>query len=204
MNIWDENKIAIFIAFVIPGFIAIKVYELLSPSHRLDSSKQIVDAVSYSCINYGLLFFPIYLVEKNKIYNCHPNFYFLFYSIALFVFPVVLVFSWKKIRELDCIQKYVPHPIQKPWDYIFGKRKTCWVIVTLKNGEKIAGMFGLKSFASSAPAEEQLYLEEHWLLNEDGGFDRPAEQTMGIIILSPEILSVELIQSGESEDEQEK
>lgn len=204
MNIWDENKIAIFIAFVVPGFIAIKIYELLSPSQRIDSSKQIIDAVSYSCVNYGLLSVPIYLVEKYQINNNHPNLYFLFYSIVIFIFPIILVVAWKKIRELDCIQKFVPHPTQKPWDYVFSKRKTYWVIVTLKNGEKIAGMYGLKSFASSAPAEEQLYLEEHWLLNEDGGFDRQAEQTSGIIILSSEIRSVELIHSGDLEDEQKE
>lgn len=204
MNIWDENKLIVFIAFVVPGFIAIKVYELLSPSQRLDSSKQLVDAVSYSCVNYGILFYPIYLVERYKICEYHSNLYFFFYSIVLFLFPIILVFVWKKIRELDCIQQYTPHPIQKPWDYVFGKRESYWVIVTLKNGEKIAGMYGLNSFASSAPAEEQLYLEEHWLLNAEGGFDRPAEQTSGIIILSSEILTVELIHSGESEDEPEE
>lgn len=203
MNIWEENKIAIFIAFVVPGFIALKLYEVLSPSPQNDSSKKIVDAITYSCINYGFLSYPIYLVEKFQIHEAHPNLYFLFYSFVLFISPVLLVFAWKKIRELEFVQEHLPHPIQKPWDYVFSKRKTYWVIVNLKNGEKIAGMYGLNSFASSAPAEEQIYLEEHWLLNEDKGFERPVNQTSGIIILTSEILSVELINSGETEDEQE-
>lgn len=203
MNIWEENKIALFISFVVPGFIAIKVYELLSPSIKYDSSKQIVDAVSYSCINYGILFYPIFLVEKHKIHDSHQNLYILFYAFVLFVSPIIIVFAWKKIREFECIQEHIPHPIQKPWDYVFAKRQTYWIIVTLKNGDKIAGMYGLNSFASSAPTEEQIYLEEHWLLNVDGGFDRPVNQTSGIIILTSEILSVDLIHSGESENEQE-
>lgn len=203
MNIWEENKLAIFIAFVVPGFIAIKTYELLSPSKKQDSSKQIVDAISYSCINYGLLFYPIFLVEKYNLHESNPYWYFAFYAFVLFVSPIILVSGWKKIRELDFIQEHIPHPIQKPWDYVFGQRKTYWVIVTLKNGEKIAGMYGLNSFASSAPAEEQIYLEEHWLLNIDGGFERPIDQTSGIIIAS-EILSVDFFHSGDTEDEQGK
>ncbi len=51
MKIWDENKLLIFIAFVVPGFIAIKAYELLTPTRYTESSKQIVDAVAYSCLN---------------------------------------------------------------------------------------------------------------------------------------------------------
>lgn len=113
----------------------------------------------------------------------------------------MLVIGWKYLRELQWLQKFVPHPTQKPWDYVFSKRRTYWVIVTLKNGNKIAGMYGPNSFASSAPAEEQIYLEQLWVLNEDEGFDRPAEQTCGIIVLSSEILSIELMHSGEIENE---
>jgi len=65
----------------------------------------------------------------------------------------------------------------------------------------VAGKFGPNSFASSAPCEEQLYLEEEWVLNEDGGFERHAEQSAGVIILSSEIRSVEFYNSGEDDDE---
>ncbi len=201
MNIWDENKLALFIAFVVPGFIAIKVYELLSPSRQIDTSKQVIDAVSYSCLNYAILFWPIVVVESSDLSVSHPQIYALFYMLVLFFAPVLLVIFWKYLRELDWIQKFAPHPTQKPWDFLFGQRHTYWVIVTLKNGEKIGGMYGPKSFASSAPSEEQIYLEEQWILNEDGGFDRKANQTSGIIILSSEIRSVEFMHSGEQDDE---
>ena len=201
MSIWNESKLLLFIAFVVPGFIAIKAYDLLSPSRPVDSSKQIIDAVSYSCINYVLLLWPIYLVEASDIGVFQPNLYVLFYMVVLFISPVTLVFGWKYLREMEFIQKFVPHPTQKPWDFVFAQRGTYWIIVTLKNGEKIAGMYGPNSFASSAPAEEQIYLEEQWVLNDDGGFDRAVEQTSGIIIISSEIRSVELMHSVEQNDE---
>lgn len=201
MNVWDENKLFLFIAFVVPGFVAIKVYELLAPSKSGESSKQLVDAISYSCLNYAILLWPIYLVETSSLKLTNLNYYLFFYFSVLFVFPTLLVILWRWLRELEIVQKFVPHPTQKPWDYVFSQRQCHWVIVTLKNGEKIAGMYGPNSFASSAPAEEQLYLEEQWMLNDAGGFERRVEQTSGIIILSSEIMFVEFMHSGENEDD---
>ncbi|WP_431520155.1 DUF6338 family protein [Pseudoalteromonas piscicida] len=79
MNIWDENKLLIVIAFVVPGFVAMKAYGLLSQAKQLDTSKQIVDAIAYSCINYALLFFPISLVENAELAKKCPSLYALFY-----------------------------------------------------------------------------------------------------------------------------
>jgi hypothetical protein len=65
------------------------------------------------------------------------------------------------------------------------------MIVTLKDGSKIAGRYDTESFTSSAPAREQLYLEETWVLNDDGGFERPRAGTAGIMILSDEMVTIE-------------
>lgn len=204
MDIWDGNKLALFIAFVVPGFIAIKVYALLSPSSQTDSAKQLIDAVSYSCLNYAFLLWPIYEVESSSLKSNYPQIYALFYMAVFFFSPVLLVIFWKYLREREWAQNFFPHPIQKPWDFVFSQRRTYWIIVTLKNGEKIAGMYGPDSFASSAPSEEQIYLEEQWILNDYGGFDRRAEQTSGIIILSSEIRSVELMHSGDQDNERQE
>lgn len=64
--------------------------------------------------------------------------------------------------------------------------------VTLKNEKEIGGVYSEKSFVSSSPAAEQIYIEEVWLLNDDRGFDRPIEQSSGVIILGDEISTVEL------------
>ncbi|WP_445360235.1 DUF6338 family protein [Microbulbifer sp. EKSA005] len=194
MNIWEDDKILIFIAFVIPGFISIKVYELLYPSEMKDSSKQLVDAVTYSCINYSILLFPILLVESNDFSANHPNLYKLFYVFVLLIFPVLLVFLWKMIRNVELFQKNAPHPISKPWDFVFSKRSRYWVIVTLKSGEKIAGKYAENSFTSSTPAKEQIYLEEAWVLNKNGGFKRSRNNTSGILVISDEISTIEFFE----------
>lgn len=194
MNIWEQDKLLLFIAFIIPGFIGLKAYELLFPSQPRESSKQLVDALAYSCLNYALLFWAIAYVERSTISDLWPSLYYLFYVFVLFLAPIVWVLAWKRLRTSNLFQHTAPHPTQKPWDYVFGRREPYWVIVTLKSGAKIAGSYDYNSFASSAPAKEQLYLEESWVLNDDGGFDRPRESTAGIIIMSEEIVTVEFFQ----------
>jgi hypothetical protein len=192
MDIWETNKLVIFIAFVIPGFVSLKTYELLLPSAPKESGKQLIDAVAYSCINYALLLLPIYLVEKSQIRCTHPSVYIAFYVFVLLIAPVVWTLLYQKLRTMPILQRILPHPTAKPWDYVFGQRRPYWVIVTLEDGEKFAGRYDASSFSSSAPAPEQIYLEEAWVLNDEGGFSRPRTDTAGIIILAQNIVTIEL------------
>ena len=84
--------------------------------------------------------------------------------------------------------------MQKPWDYVFGKHDPFWIIVHLKNGEKIGGRFGLDSFASSNPADEQIYLQEVWTLDDKGRFLSPVKNSRGIILMNDEIRAVEFFE----------
>lgn len=188
MEIWEIDKLLLFIVFVIPGFVSIKCYQLLFPGTEKSASDQIVDAIAYSSINYALLSLPIIGLEK--INNNFLNY--LFYFFALFVAPIIWVFFWKYLRTRHFFQKNAPHPMAKPWDYVFSQRKPYWVKITLKDGVVIAGKYAENSFTSSSPASEQIYLEERWLLSDNGGFERKINDTAGVIILSSEILYVEL------------
>lgn len=192
MNIWDLDKLHLFIMFVVPGFVSLKVYELFFPSQPKDSSKQIIDAIAYSCINYAFLFFFIFKIEKSSSATTHPNLYFLFYFFVLFISPVILIVIWKWLRSTNFIQNNAPHPTAKPWDYVFSQRKSYWVKVVKNDGTVIAGRYSYKSFASSAPAPEQIYLEESWIINDNGGFERVKNNTAGVIVLTSEISHIEL------------
>lgn len=191
MNIWEVDKLQMFIMFVIPGFITLKTYELLYPSQLKDSSKQLIDAVTYSCVNYALLYWPIMKVESSELKSINPGVYTAFYMFVLLFSPIIIAFLWKLLRESKRFQKNLHHPTQKPWDYFFAKKKCCWVKVILKNGDIIGGYYGTESFASSSPAEEQIYLEQKWILSENGGFERQVNGTIGVIIMNSEISHIE-------------
>ena len=203
MNIWELDKLYLFIMFVIPGFVTLKTYELLFPEQIKDSSKYLVDAVAYSCLNYALLLFLILKVEKINLINEHQNIYFLFYFFVLFISPVLIAFIWKWLRSTNFVQKNIPHPTGRPWDFVFAQRKPYWVKVVLKDSSVIGGIYSDKSFTSSTPAPEQIYLEETWIINEKGGFERAKNDTAGVIILSKDISHIELRNYGENHVESE-
>jgi hypothetical protein len=191
MDIWETNKLLLFIGFVIPGFVSLKTYNLLVPSESKDSASQVMEAVAYSCVNYALLIGPIYWIDSIALWISHPGLYVAFCVIALLIAPIGWALLYKTLRETQFVRRAFPHPTAKPWDYVFGKGDSYWMIVTLKDGRKIAGRYDTESFASSAPAREQLYLEETWVLNDDGGFERPRADTAGIMILSDEMVTIE-------------
>lgn len=191
MDIWETNKLALFVAFVIPGFVSLKAYEALFLTTPKDSSSQLVDAVAYSSLNYAILFPAIYYINKSGISSAHPLLFAAFYFFILFVAPITWVWVLKAVRNSKWLQRWLPHPTERPWDYVFGSRNPYWVIVTLKDGKKLGGKFGYNSFASSGPSKEQVYFEETWELNPDGGFERPRETTAGTLIVSAEIESIE-------------
>ncbi len=192
MDIWEIDRLALFLAFVIPGFISIKVYQLAFPGRERATPDQLIDAIAYSSINYALLIFPIILIESGNLQESCGFLYYLFYVVVLFIAPIVWVLIWKYLRTRDFVQRNAPHPTAKPWDYVFAQRKPFWVKIILKDSTIIAGRYACKSFASSAPAPEQIYLEETWMLNDNGGFERKKNDTAGVIVLSDEISHIEL------------
>lgn len=193
MDLWNIDKLLLFIAFVIPGFLLLKTSAVLGLEPVADSSKQVVDAVAYSCVNYGLLLWPILMVESSNLRASNQGMYFAFYAFVVLVSPVLLALIWRGLRTTQLLQRMLPHPVAKPWDYVFRKRRPYWVIITFKDGKQIAGRYDDRSFSSASPASEQLYLQETWVQNADGGFERPRTNTAGILVLGSEIRAVELI-----------
>nr|WP_236165647.1 DUF6338 family protein [Pseudomonas fulva] len=193
MDIWAADKLILFIAFVIPGFISIKCYQLLQPGVVRNAADQVVDAIAYSCINYALFLWLIFAVERSALRDAHPLLYGIFYVVVLLVGPVIWAVMWRWMRSWEVFQRNAPHPTAKPWDFIFQQRKPYWVIVHLKGGGTIGGLYGGQSFASSAPAPEQIYLEQEWIV-EDGGLTRAVESSAGVLISGTEIAHIEFRQ----------
>lgn len=192
MDILEVDKLVLFIAFVIPGFISIKAYQLFSPMVEPPASEQLIDAIAYSCINYALFILPIWLVETSNLKEMHFILYYLFYLIVLLIAPIGLAVIWRFLRTKNLFLSNILHPDKRSWDFLFSQRKFYWAKVVLKNGNIIGGLYAELSNASSFPEAEQIYLQETWVIGEDGEFLRKKERTAGVIILSDEISHIEL------------
>jgi hypothetical protein len=194
MDIWQADKLLLFIAFVIPGFISLKAYQLIFPTIERSSQSQLIDAIAYSSINYAVLIGPISIIESYGLKELNPKLYWVFNVFVLFIAPILWVLIWSYLRKQKWLRRFTPHPVNSCWDYVFeGQDEYFWIKVTLKNGTQIAGLYADKSFVTNSPAPEQLYLQELWELNDEGGFDAPKTKTRGILILANEISFIELI-----------
>jgi hypothetical protein len=194
MDIWNADKLALFLVFVLPGFISMKVYDLMVPGEPRDASKSLFEAISFSTLNFAALFWLIALIQSDDFYRKHFILYALSIVLIMVVVPACWPFAFLKLSSWRPIARHLVHPIRKPWDYVFGKREPFWVIVHLHNGQRIGGRFDVQSFASSDPADEQIYLEAVWVLDEQGRFLRPVERSRGIIIMKDEIRAVEFFE----------
>jgi hypothetical protein len=112
--------------------------------------------------------------------------------LVFVVFPALWPFLWLRLLSTRTFSTYFVRPIKRPWDYVFSKRKPCWMIVHLKDQRRIGGVFDSSSYASSYPADPQIYIQEVWKLDDEGRFIEPVERSEGIIVLKEDIVAVEL------------
>jgi len=191
MEVWEVNKMILFLIFVLPGFISLVIYDYIIPKEKRDFSKSIIEIVCYSTLNFIALFPLIYVNVKYDFYNTNTFLLYLSLLVVFIVLPILWPIIFIKITHTKFFKSHFLHPIAKPWDYFFGKKESAWVIVHLKNGKMIGGRYGEDSFASSYPDEEQIYLEKVWKLDPTGVFISEVDQTKGVIVSSSEISSIE-------------
>lgn len=204
MDIWTTESIQLVILFVIPGFISLKVYTLLAGSDGKHTSQQLLDAIAYSCINYAAMAFPILWIEKQNLISSHPKIYFAIWSSILLIVPGLLSLGYWKLRQTEWSLRVLPHPQGRAWDYVFSKRLPAWIVITLKDGRKVGGWYGGKSFASSNPNLPEIYIQEEYHINEDGGFDSPHHESGGILITESEISTIHFYQPDWSNNNERK
>lgn len=182
-NINDTNIVRLLLLFM-PGFIFMKVNGLLVASDSNDFSKKWYDAIAYGTIFSGLTY-----IAYTVLHDCLA--FWLFPLIGMIILPFIAPFFLNKLRSQPFFYNHILRPEVSAWDYIFSLRKSYWVILHLKNGNKIAGSYSTKSFTSAFPNKQDIYLEELWKLDDDNKFSAKISRSAGLWISADEISSIE-------------
>ncbi len=191
MDIWTAEKLPLFLVFIVPGFVSLKVWDLLVPGERRGLDNSLIDLVAYSALNFAAL---VWLIAPLLGRQLSQTASYLTVAAVFLVFPALWPVFWNWLRTRQWLRRYVMHPMARPWDYVFSKREPAWVIVHLKDGSVIGGRYDASSFASSWPAPEQLYLEELWELDAHRDFIRAIVRSRGAIILGADIRAIEFFE----------
>lgn len=192
MDFFETNKMLLAIIFLIPGFVCMKTHAACTGAEAPDASKSIVDALAFSCLTYAIASPVIYLSWKHQWLKSDFAPFVLWPSL-LFMLPTTLALGWLWLRKRAWLQRLLPHPVGKAWDYVFGGRRCYFVIITLDTGERIGGSYGENSFTSSGVHKEQIYIETVWEIDNAQGFIERREHSCGMLIAHDRIRTIEFI-----------
>lgn len=198
MTITGLDALFYTLAFVVPGFILQLTISTFVPRKAEQAELSFLRFLAFSCLNYAIWSWLIYIIIRNEFYIQHP------YRTAAIWFGIILIspfilglliarLSDKGIhRGLLHRFGFTPiHEIPTAWDYKFSKTENkVWLLVTLKDDSRVAGLFGSDSFASSDPTERDLYIQEIYSIKESGQWERIPNNN-GILISSDQIKHIE-------------
>lgn len=194
-GILSPATLILAVFFIVPGFVAMKVYDLTVPSERRNFGNSLIEVVSFSLLNTLLWAWLVLLLDVRNFPLEHPVWSYLITVLVTIFSPVVLAVGFRKFLDLELIRRAVGDPYPTGWDAFFGRREPCWILFHLKGETNtvIGGYFGLESSASSHPYKQQIYVEELWRVD-SGTFEflEKVDRTRDAIISAEDCEFVEL------------
>lgn len=192
------SALLIAVTFLMPGFIASRVLSFVYPQTEAGETRAVLTAITLSSFNYAILSWAVVLVWKQLWYE-NVAFLAAFVFFSLFVSPVIIAVLFGKINDSEWGRRMrrqlgVMHPMPKAWDYFFRRGLPCWIVATMKDGRVIAGLYAGESFASSFPAEEDIYLEKVCSLSPDGKMQGIIPDSIGAIIRMENVALLEFFE----------
>ncbi len=184
-------------AFLVPGFDWSAVLAMRVPARMGSPQIRFLESLTLSCINHGLWSWVLFPVFKTGYLDQHPYLSGLFLFGITYVSPVILGLLSGMLQQKDAVARFLrwlglrtAHATPRAWDRHFARSEPCWVLVTLKDGSRVYGLFHRRSFAASDPEHRDLFLEAHFHPT-DGGQWAPVEDSGGVLIMAEEIAVVE-------------
>ena len=186
-----------FVILVMPGFISIKVWNLIIPTKSRALKDSFIDALTYSILNFALLFWLILIIQRTDEIALKV----ICYITIMGVGPVLWPILWKAAATSRLFRGKIINPTPKAWDHFFGIRRNCFILIHLKDGNLVGGLYHQKSFASSYPAHEDIYIEEVWKVDGQGLFVEKIPQSVGMLVTRDSVKYIEMYSLGDQEGE---
>jgi hypothetical protein len=150
----------------------------------------------------------IFIIISTGFYSAHPYRTAAAWVIVVLVSPIVLGIVLGRLSQKEMLRRTFQrigintiHEIPTAWDYKFSKTDhAVWVLVTLKDGSQVAGLYGSRSVASSEPSERDLYIQEIYRITSDGPWQR-IPRSDGILIRGDQIRHIEFWGDRKEEDD---
>ncbi|MHB9291197.1 hypothetical protein Holit_00269 [Hollandina sp. SP2] len=174
------DNVEMLLFFVAPGFISLKVWGLLNRSPRFRLSESLLEAVIFSSIN-ALVFLRLFDTLK-RVHTI------VAYVVVFLIFPVIWPWMFWKFSQIPFFKTRLT---PTAWNHYFINAEACFILLHLKAGKLVGGMYRKGSFASSYPEKPDLYISELWQVDEEGHFQIPIENSGGLLVNFEEVAFME-------------
>lgn len=194
LNSMDNLKLILI--FIVPGLVALSVRSKFITGRSPSPTENIFTFVVLSLVYYALSVFfieKVFTIQEPWLARA------LAWILLLLIGPAIFGFLLGVAAQKEWgawfanrIGLSVVHVIPAAWDWRFSRiaRPGMFIMVTLTSGERVGGLFGKDSFASSDIKERDLYIEEEYTVTEEGAWlVRP--EKIGVLISAKEIRYIE-------------
>jgi hypothetical protein len=181
------------VSLLAPGFITLSLRSAVQGGARPELKDRLVHYAAISAAYYAVAF-PLFNWTNGLVLNES-----LWYLLQYFAVPLILgalaayeAQEYWLLRLAARIRLHLAHPIPAAWDYAFSRmRSGSFVLVTLAEGDRIAGLVGRHSFASSSREERDLLIERVWIPNDSGAWVE-SQPPRSILLCGGDIRHVEI------------
>jgi hypothetical protein len=183
----ESENLYLILVFIVPGVVAPFVRSRLTTGRSPSFKENLLSFLVLSLVYYSLIVvFIEQALSVREPWLARAAVWILLILVGPAAFGLVLGIAAQKDWGNWFANKFglsFVHVIPAAWDWRFSKapRGGMFVMVTLEDGEMVAGFFGTNSFASSDTAERDLYIEEEYTVNEQGRWESRPEK-VGILI----------------------
>jgi len=185
---FDWSRLAIVALFALPGFISLRVWSLIFPTSELPLKDQLGEALSFGVLN-AMICAPLFFVIEPKTPLSLYGLAILTLVVLPGLWPFPTLWLMRMLQRLDVILI----TSRSAWDDVFLRDEPYFVIVHLKDGSRVGGYYGPKSFAGLHPISGHLYLEQLWYMDDNGRFDSAVPDSRGLILRPNDYKYVELM-----------
>ena len=212
-----RDALVILILFLIPGFVADSIYGRLTSRQKREATETVLSIVLWTLVNYAL-WSPVLLWLVLRAAPAGYSQYLLTHLVSLTALAVVVglvapvleaVLAARAVNSgwfggfVERVLGRRVHTIPKAWDFAFSREEAHLVLITLTDGTKFAAAFGRDSFASEYPAEEDVFFEVVYSVDESGAFGDPLPLSAGLLVKRADIRSLEFFRVTPATEEAE-
>jgi hypothetical protein len=192
----NVDNLQLVLLFIVPGLVALSVRSKFITGRSPSTTENIFTFVVLSLVYYAL---SVFFIEK--VFTIQEPWLarVLAWILLLLIGPAVFGFLLGVAAQKEWSAWFanrmglsVVHVIPAAWDWRFSRiaRPGMFIMVTLTSGERVGGLFGKDSFASSDIKERDLYIEEEYTVTEEGAWLARPEK-IGVLISAKEIRYIE-------------